>query len=275
MRIYLIRNKQNGKAYVGKTRGSVEDRWRAHQKDPRCFLIHRAIRKHGVKAFSVRVLATAKTERQLSELEKRFIRELKTLAPHGYNLTEGGDGGVQSEVVRRKMSLKAKTRARRPEERRNRSERAKKQGIAHMMTPGALSKKRRPKSRAHRAKLARLNRDKARSVKFRRKLSRALLHHAVSAGTRAKISAAKQGRAAWNRGIRTGPLPLSVRAKMSASHLGKPRPRSPEHQARLTAALRSPVVRAKISAERKAYWAKRKGAAGNQAGAGDGGPQVQ
>lgn len=258
MEIYLIRNERTGKGYVGKTIGSAELRWRAHQKDPRCFLIHRAIRKHGIKASSVRVLATAKTESELSDLERKFITELRTLVPHGYNLTQGGDGGVQSEVIRRKMSVKARIRGRKFEERRKRSELAKRQGISHMMTPEALAKKRAPKSREHRAKLARLNRRKARSVKFRRRLSKALLHHAVSPETRSRISAAKRGTPPWNKGRKTGPLPLSVRKKMSASHLGKPRPRSPEHQAKLTASLRSPEVRAKISAGRKAYWARRK-----------------
>lgn len=100
MFIYCAVNDINGKLYVGKTGQPVARRMAAHRTEAfgntwrSNSIFHRAIRKYGFDAFSVIVLGTAETQQELSELEKHFIRVLKTRSPRGYNLTEGGEGLV-------------------------------------------------------------------------------------------------------------------------------------------------------------------------------------
>lgn len=97
MFVYLITNTTNGQKYVGLTTGSIRKRWNEHKcaaKYDAIRPLYRAMRKHGVEAFTIEVLATADTLDDLKRLECSFIHELRTFAPHGggYNLTLGGDG---------------------------------------------------------------------------------------------------------------------------------------------------------------------------------------
>jgi group I intron endonuclease len=115
MIIYLIRNRVNGKVYIGKFQAhDVQRRWRYHQKaaargSRNCF--HAAIRKYGHKAFSIEILCYAKDKLELIELEKHYIAKYKSYPPQagfGYNMTLGGDGIVglkQSAEHRRKLGL--------------------------------------------------------------------------------------------------------------------------------------------------------------------------
>jgi hypothetical protein len=73
------------------------------------FAIHRAMRKYipifGDDAFSLELLDDqAQTDEQLNILENYWIIKLGTLSPGGYNLTDGGQGGVFCEETRRKLS---------------------------------------------------------------------------------------------------------------------------------------------------------------------------
>jgi group I intron endonuclease len=99
MIVYLIRNKKNGRLYVGKTVGSLADRWyqhvwRAKNRPQVHCMLHRAIRSYGAEAFEISELAKAESAEQLNSLEKHFIKCLNTYPPSriGYNLTPGGDG---------------------------------------------------------------------------------------------------------------------------------------------------------------------------------------
>ena len=109
MIIYLLRNKVNGKGYVGQTRRTLEERWKEHAKPSQRkdgLALHNAIRKHGREAFERQVLNTALNLDALNLLERFWIKELRTLRPGGYNLTNGGDGGFMRSVeTRRRMSL--------------------------------------------------------------------------------------------------------------------------------------------------------------------------
>lgn len=93
--IYEIRNKVNGKGYVGLTTGTVEGRWEFHvyhaerAKDPTG--IRAAIRKYSPEAFEVTTLDNALTIRELIDKEVLYIQARGTRAPKGYNLTKGGE----------------------------------------------------------------------------------------------------------------------------------------------------------------------------------------
>jgi hypothetical protein len=73
--------------------------------------IAEAIHVFGEKNFDFTVLDKAKTQRDLQELEKRYIVKLNTLKPNGYNLSEGGTiGKVPGRSVEIKsLGLKFKT----------------------------------------------------------------------------------------------------------------------------------------------------------------------
>ena len=117
--IYVITNRVNGKQYVGQSK-DVETRWRDHFKSGKpSFTIHHAIQKHGPDNFDVEIIRyPGVTYEALNEIEKWKIRELGSLTPDGYNLTEGGLNGARSEETRKKMS---ETSAR-PEVKKRRSE---------------------------------------------------------------------------------------------------------------------------------------------------------
>jgi group I intron endonuclease len=95
---YLITNTINGKRYVGQAWYGAQRRWREHVRlagsRKRLKGIDGAIQKYGAEAFTFEVIGTALNERDLDDMEQRFIAEYATFAPagRGYNLTIGGGG---------------------------------------------------------------------------------------------------------------------------------------------------------------------------------------
>lgn len=96
--------------YVGQTTQGLKRRFRDHlrfsKKESRAYL-SRAIRKYGGDRFTISLIASAKDREELTRLEIFWIKTLKTKYPHGYNLTEGGEGCsgfVRSDENRKKMS---------------------------------------------------------------------------------------------------------------------------------------------------------------------------
>lgn len=94
--IYVIRNKTNGKCYVGQAANYVgknnqswgaQGRWRSHIKEAtcgkqdHCRVLNSAIRKYGPDGFQVDVLVEVNLQ-ELDALEKQFISELNTLVPN-------------------------------------------------------------------------------------------------------------------------------------------------------------------------------------------------
>jgi group I intron endonuclease len=105
MWIYKITNKINGKAYVGRTKcARVNDRWKTH-KSPKSgrgvSAIKEAILKYGVDNFVFETLIKASSEDELALLEAQTIQKLNTMAPHGYNLTSGGENYKRSPLAKR------------------------------------------------------------------------------------------------------------------------------------------------------------------------------
>lgn len=86
--IYCIKNKIDGKMYVGKGKDVLK---RMKQKHVGSRYLSNAIEKYGVENFEFSILENCDIDK-LNDREKFYIKELETIAPNGYNLTEGGDG---------------------------------------------------------------------------------------------------------------------------------------------------------------------------------------
>jgi group I intron endonuclease len=107
--IYLVRNKINGKVYVGQSIKPLSIRWTQHVSDAKhntgCKLIARAIRKYKREAFEVSVLASGVQGPELDALEKEWIAKLRSAdLQYGYNRTIGGTGCAAVDEVRAKIS---------------------------------------------------------------------------------------------------------------------------------------------------------------------------
>src|SRR5258708_7300098 len=111
MTIYLIRNKVNGKCYVGQTERSLAQRWSEHLHATNRFKnypLYRAMKKYGVENFEVLQFCTTGTQESADQLETVLIASAHAKAPHGYNQTDGGKRGARGH----KMSEAAKAKLR-------------------------------------------------------------------------------------------------------------------------------------------------------------------
>lgn len=93
--IYLITNLINGKVYVGKTTGTLENRWKQHVEAASRNIdthLYRAIRKYGAENFKIESLYYG--DENLNELERYYIKQYNSFQNPtvGYNETRGGDG---------------------------------------------------------------------------------------------------------------------------------------------------------------------------------------
>ncbi len=105
--IYRIRNKVNGKCYVGQTvMLNPKRRLQAHARSTAP--IGRAIRKYGLENFEFQVIDWALTKEWLDKKEiAAILYSNSRTTSNGYNLTDGGEGTVgcfPSSVTRDKMS---------------------------------------------------------------------------------------------------------------------------------------------------------------------------
>lgn len=91
--------------YVGITIRGVAIRWAEHQKTKsQNTALANAMRKHGVGAFTVEHVASARNADDLAELERILIEQHGTMSPRGYNLKEGGVQNFKfSEETRLRM----------------------------------------------------------------------------------------------------------------------------------------------------------------------------
>ncbi len=108
--VYVITNKRDGKYYVGQTTLPLLKRWANHKADSRrlrkpCRVLGSALQKHGPDSFEIREVAKAHSKQDLDLLERRWIADLNSLVPNGYNLKPGGEGGGSpSAETRKRMS---------------------------------------------------------------------------------------------------------------------------------------------------------------------------
>jgi hypothetical protein len=107
--IYKITCVETPHVYIGKTKKSLVERWHNHKRDLKrfqnyvhtpgtkkrgfCTYLYRAMSQYGFDKFKIERIASAASLEELNELESSLIIEHNTLAPNGYNLTTGGDGG--------------------------------------------------------------------------------------------------------------------------------------------------------------------------------------
>ena len=87
--IYLTTNLVNGKKYIGKHFGFLDDGYIGSGK-----LLKRAIEKYGKENFQRKILSFSSSEEENSEKEKYFIALFKACESDlFYNIHEGGEGG--------------------------------------------------------------------------------------------------------------------------------------------------------------------------------------
>ncbi len=87
----------SGKAYIGITSETAEERFREHAYNATRAVdrgLYRAIRKYGKDSARLETLVIASDWKYLCELERRSIAAFKTKGPHGYNMTDGGEGAL-------------------------------------------------------------------------------------------------------------------------------------------------------------------------------------
>lgn len=111
--VYLVRNKVNGKVYIGQTTDSVRGRWVSHQSAARragrkpAFI--NAIRKYGAEGFDVVELGRAFDKDELNAMEIRAIwSHDSTNKAYGYNITLGGEGGKWTDERKVEHSLRVR-----------------------------------------------------------------------------------------------------------------------------------------------------------------------
>lgn len=103
--IYKITNAANNKEYVGQTTQNIEKRYKQHLVDKRNRHISNAIRKYGKENFTIELIATAKDQKELNDLEVLYVNKYNTIHPNGYNHRAGGNqNGICSEELRKKIS---------------------------------------------------------------------------------------------------------------------------------------------------------------------------
>lgn len=94
MIIYKATNKTNGMIYIGQTSRSLKQRMAEHLAFDRTSYFDRSLKKYGIDAFTIEIIDVANSKEELDEKEKYYINFYKSKAPHGYNLTDGGEGQV-------------------------------------------------------------------------------------------------------------------------------------------------------------------------------------
>ncbi len=105
MMIYSAYLPMTGKRYVGKTKSTLQRRWKRHcksAKNPRCHF-HNAIQKYGREYWVQEVLEDGIEDPDvLNEREIYWIAYYDSCR-HGYNSTGGGDGQTNiTEETKRK-----------------------------------------------------------------------------------------------------------------------------------------------------------------------------
>lgn len=94
--VYMITSSTSGKNYIGFTTKTFFHRFRTHYTNALAGILdthfYRAIRKYGIEDFTHQILWEG-NDNECGEMEKHYIKLYNTYK-NGYNMTEGGDGGI-------------------------------------------------------------------------------------------------------------------------------------------------------------------------------------
>lgn len=247
MFVYLIQNTVNGKCYVGQT---VQKLQRYFDYNVRCALrgseekpaLYAAIRKYGKDAFTIRIISTFAEKAEMDKAERAYIVFFGTRSRKlGYNLTDGGDGTIGAErTAEWKANIsKGNTGKKFSEERKQAMSLARKGTVLTAETKAKIGQALKGRKASPLCIEKLIARNKARRIHPEIKpipQVRGSWSKGKPCTWADKISAAQKGRV----------LSAERRAALSASQRGKKKPeRSPEH-------------RAKISANKKLWWANKK-----------------
>lgn len=99
MIIYIIKNKINGKCYIGKTNQTLQKRWYNHKhlaKKKENRNLYNAMNEYGIENFHPSILERVDncSDEYLSEREIYWILKYNSNnILYGYNMTKGGTGG--------------------------------------------------------------------------------------------------------------------------------------------------------------------------------------
>ena len=113
----------SGKSYIGISSKGLEARWAKHVEHAlgkrTAGALYAALRKYGTDSFSREVIGCSDDWDTLRQMEIDAIRDHGTLAPRGYNITQGGEGTRDrlSDQARANISAAQRKRYARPEER--------------------------------------------------------------------------------------------------------------------------------------------------------------
>jgi group I intron endonuclease len=103
----MIKNKINGKMYIGQTVKDINIRWRDHKRkmhtnnSPH---LYASFRKHGIDNFDFKIICICFDD-ACDEIEKHYISKYNTISPNGYNIEAGGNTNkIIHEDTRKKIS---------------------------------------------------------------------------------------------------------------------------------------------------------------------------
>lgn len=170
--VYIATNLVNGKQYVGKSI-NFQKRLTHHIHEAKTgtgYYFQRAIKKYGIQNFMF-IKFDLKQE-QTADAEMMWINLLNTKRPNGYNLTDGGEGIVDSSgTIAKKISKALKGRKYSDETIKKMSESAKGR-ICSEITKQKISKagKGRTCSKLTRQKISKANKGQKRSIEFIEKM---------------------------------------------------------------------------------------------------------
>lgn len=102
--IYIIKNTNNNKVYIGQTSRTIQARWNQHinaalRGEEQGIILYNAMRKYGIESFYIAKLEECDIA-QLDEREIYWISYYNSITPNGYNIRAGGDDSGRKEVYK-------------------------------------------------------------------------------------------------------------------------------------------------------------------------------